>query len=434
LNDALDAAQAGFRIWKEWPALSRSRVLWRAAANLRENIGLLARAITAEQGKILSEAHAEAQFSIEVLEWYAAEAARVYGRIIPSRSHATRFMVLKEPVGPVAAFVSWNFPATNVMRKVAGALAAGCSIVIKPAEETPASANIIAQAFCDAGLPDGVLGVVFGNPDQVSSQLLNSPITKAVTFTGSTRVGRLLQTLATPTLKRCTLELGGHAPVIVHDDASIDEAVRLSCIAKYRNAGQACVSPSRFLVMPQVYDVFLEGFTKAAQALNVGPGTSETSSMGPVFSQARLSYMQSLTTDAVAQGARLVAGGHRVDREGFYFQPTVLANVPTTARIMNEEPFGPIAIINRVTDLDEAICEANRLPVGLGSYAFARDSAVKNRLVRELDSGLVILNSMVGSLAETPFGGIKESGYGLEGGSEGIEAFLQNKFVSDTQE
>ena len=426
------AAEKGFDIWKDTPALVRSRVLWRAAGLLRERIDRLANAITLEQGKTLREARGEAEFSIEVLEWYAGEAVRCYGRVIPARESHIDFTARTEPIGPVAAFVSWNFPATNFMRKVAGALAAGCSIVIKPAEETPLAGILITQALCDAGLPEGVLGVVFGDPDEVSRHLMASSVFKAVTFTGSTRIGRHLHSLATATLKRCTLELGGHAPVIVTEQANVDEAASLICAAKFRNAGQACVSPSRILVQDSVFDAFLEAFNHQASRLVVGAGADPSTTMGPVFNEGRVRYAEGLVEDALARGATLVAGGRRRDGPGSFFDPTVLTHVTTEARIMNEEPFGPIAAINPWPSLDEALSEANRLPVGLASYAFTQSAVEKRRIIGALDSGMVIVNSMVASLAETPFGGVNESGYGLEGGLEGIREFQRLKFVSDT--
>lgn len=432
LDAALTAAEKGFAAWRATTAEARQRVMEKAARALEADHEAIAVTLTREMGKPLAEARMELDFAIAVLRWYGEEGKRAYGRLVPSRAPGVRLAVVKEPVGPVAAFVAWNFPAVNVMRKVAGALGAGCSIVIKPSEETPATAIAIARAFEAAGLPAGVLNVVFGEPDAVSRHVLASPVCRKLSFTGSVPIGKHLQKLAAETLKRCTMELGGHAPVLVFEDADVEAAAKAAAAAKFRNAGQVCISPTRFYVQERACGAFAEAFVAAAQAVKVGNGLEPGVAMGPLVGERRLEVMQGFVDDAVKHGAKRACGGERLGNRGWFYAPTVLTDVPETARIMNEEPFGPVAPIASFADEGEAVAKANRLPFGLAAYAFTRDGARAARLADAIDSGLVGVNSFTVSLPETPFGGVNDSGYGSEGGIEGLEAFLRVKLVSET--
>lgn len=430
LDAALEAADAGFRIWSQTSAYDRARILRKAADIARQRSGVIAEAITLEQGKPLSEARMEAGSAGDHIDWYAEEARRTYGRVIPARTPNTQQMVLLEPVGPVAAFSPWNFPIGQLVRKIAGALAAGCSVIAKAPEETPTCAIELVRCFEEAGVPAGVLNLVFGVPVEISEHLIASSIIRKVSFTGSVPVGRHLGALSAIALKRTTMELGGHAPFIVCDDADIASVARLGAGLKFRNAGQVCASPTRFLVQDGVFDAFLDDFVAAARSLKVGDGTLEGVQMGPVAHARRIDAMDGFVRDAVERGAELKTGGNRIGNEGFFFEPTILANVPFSARIMNEEPFGPIAVVNRFSDLEDAISEANRLPFGLAAFAFSRRIDRTDRLMRGVETGMMSINHFGLAAPETPFGGIKDSGHGSEGGSEGIQAYLTTKFVS----
>ena len=431
LDDALDAAAKGFALWRAVPAQDRGRILKRAADLMRERAEELARVATLESGKPIAETRIETQMSADIIEWYAEEGRRAYGRMLMTRAPGTRMTVRKEPVGPVAAFAPWNFPLGNPARKLGAALAAGCSCILKPAEETPASGLGVAQALIDAGLPKNVLSVVFGVPDEVSRHLLASPVIRKISFTGSTAVGKHLMKLAADGMKRTTMELGGHAPVLVFGDVDLEKVLNESVAAKYRNAGQVCVSPTRFYVHESIHEKFANGFAERASALPVGDGMVETNRMGPLIHARRREAIDVLVRDAESHGAELRAGGHRLNQPGFFFQPTVLANVPDTARIMNEEPFGPVAIINAFGDTDDVIRQANRLPYGLAAFAFTQNLNVANRLGDALEAGMVGVNTFRISVPDSPFGGIKESGHGSEEGIEGLEACLVTKFVSE---
>jgi succinate-semialdehyde dehydrogenase/glutarate-semialdehyde dehydrogenase len=434
LRRAHDASVKGLAIWKGMTAIERYKILQRAAKLLDDGQERIATILTMENGKPLAEARAEIGFSIEALRWYAEEGKRAYGRIVPGRLKNQRQIVLKEPVGPVAAFAAWNFPAANVIRKIGGALGAGCSLILKPSEETPCTAVAIARCLEEAGLPAGVLQLVFGVPDEVSSYLLACPGIRKVSLTGSTAVGKLLQVRAAETLKRCTMELGGHAPVIIHHDADVEKSVAALVAAKYRNAGQVCTSPTRFYVHQSIYTRFVELFADRAASLKLGNGLEPDTQMGPMIAPRRLTATESLVKDAVAKGARLVTGGKRIDREGYFFAPTVLAEVPQSARILREEPFGPVASFMPFTDFDDVIARANSTPYGLASFVFTRDAALAQRTELALEAGLVGVNNTAISAPETPFGGVNESGYGSEGGIEGLEAYLRVKFISEVFE
>ncbi|WP_372892653.1 NAD-dependent succinate-semialdehyde dehydrogenase [Rhodosalinus sp.] len=432
LDAALEASRRGFEVWRATPALERQKVMERAARLLEERSERIARNLTLEMGKPVGESRLELGFAIDVLRWYGEEGKRAYGRTVPARVPGMRQEVIKEPVGPALAFVAWNFPAVNVMRKVAGALGAGCSLIIKPSEETPATAVAIARALQEAGLPEGVLNVVFGVPAEVSSHLIASPIPKKVSFTGSVEVGKHLQRLAADTLKRCTMELGGHAPVMVFADTDVEKVAKMTAAGKFRNGGQVCVSPTRFLVEDAAYDRFTQAFAEVARGVQVGHGLEDGTVMGPLIGRRRLDVMEGFVEDATASGATLLAGGERIGNQGAFFAPTVLGDVPRSARVMNEEPFGPIAPVARIASLDDMLDEANRLSFGLAAYAFTSDRKTARALRDGVESGMLALNSLLVSTPETPFGGIHDSGYGSEGGIEGLEAFQRTRFVTDT--
>ncbi|QEL27204.1 NAD-dependent succinate-semialdehyde dehydrogenase (plasmid) [Bosea sp. F3-2] len=430
VDAALEAARKGFVTWRAMTALERSRILHRAAALVRERAEVMAQHMTREQGKPLAEARGEAGTAPEHIEWYAEEGRRAYGRVIPSRIPGARQIVVKEPVGPVAAFSPWNFPLAQLVRKIAGALAAGCSIIAKPPEEAPSACIELAKCFQEAGLPEGVLNILFGVPAEISERLIASPVIRKVSFTGSVPVGKHLGALAGAQAKRATMELGGHAPFIVCDDVDLDAIVKLGVGLKFRNAGQVCASPTRFYVQDAVYDGFRAAFTEAAKAVKVGAGAAEGTQMGPLANARRLDALQDFVADAVQHGARLETGGRRIGNEGFFFEPTVLSDVPDSARIMRDEPFGPVAALVRVGSVDEAIERSNALPFGLAAFAFTRSTRRAAQFADGLESGMVSINHFGLAAAETPFGGIKDSGYGSEGGTEGLEAYLSTKFVS----
>ncbi|MAY61896.1 MAG: NAD-dependent succinate-semialdehyde dehydrogenase [Rhizobiales bacterium] len=432
LEEALQASQRGFIAWKAKTAQERYVIMSKAANLIEERKEAIARILTMENGKPLAESIGEVQFSADATRWYAEEGKRAYGRIVPARVPGVRQMVFKEPVGPVVAFAAWNFPASNAIRKIAGALGAGCSIILKPAEETPGTAIAFARAFQEAGLPDGVLNIVFGNPAEVSEYLVASPIPKKVSLTGSTRVGKLLQKQAADTLKRCTMELGGHAPVIVHHDADLEKTLDMLVAFKYRNAGQVCTSPTRFYVHESLYDKFAAGFAERVSRLKVGYGLDEGVQMGPMIAPRRLDAMDKLIADAVSNGAKVIAGGERLGNKGYFFAPTALRDVNDNALIMSEEPFGPIAPTTAFSDFDSVIERANSLEYGLASFVFTKDLHLAQKTEMALNAGLVGVNGMAVSTPETPFGGVNESGYGSESGTEGLEAFLRTKFVSET--
>jgi succinate-semialdehyde dehydrogenase/glutarate-semialdehyde dehydrogenase len=430
LDRALAAAKKGFGIWRDTSAFERAKLLRAAGHLLKERVETIAPILTQEQGKTLAEARVEVLAAVEIIEWYASEAPRAYGRIIPGRAPNVTQMVVREPIGAVAAFAPWNFPITQTVRKIAAALATGCSIIAKGPEEAPGSPAALVQAFADAGVPAGVVNLVFGDPAEISSYLIPHPVIRKITFTGSTPVGKKLAAMAGEHMKRVTMELGGHAPAIVCADADIDHAVRMLAFGKFRNAGQVCVAPTRFIIQDGIYDRFVEQFAATARALKVGSGLDPDTTMGPLANPRRIEAMDAFVQDAVAKGAELVTGGKRIGNSGNLYEPTVLKNVSTSARVMNEEPFGPIALMNSFESLPDAIAEANRLPYGLAAYAYCNSSRDMDTLSRSLESGMISMNHPGLALPETPFGGVKDSGYGSEGGSEGIESYLNVKFIS----
>jgi succinate-semialdehyde dehydrogenase/glutarate-semialdehyde dehydrogenase len=431
LDKALVAAQKGFETWRDMTAADRSKIMRKAAGLMRERAEAIGKLLTQEQGKPLAEAKGEAMAAADIIEWFAEEGFRVYGRIVPSRWNlSVRQMVLKDPVGPVAAFTPWNFPINQVVRKVGAALAAGCSMLVKAPEETPAGPAELIRAFQDAGIPPGVLGLVYGNPAEISSYLIPHPVIRKITFTGSTPVGKQLAALAGQHMKRVTMELGGHAPVIVCEDADIALAVKSAGAAKFRNAGQVCISPTRFLVHESIRKDFATAMAKYAQGLKVGDGMVEGTQMGPLANPRRLTAMAEITRDAVSKGAKVLTGGERIGDAGNFWQPTILDDVPVGAKVFNDEPFGPMAAIQPFNKLEDAITEANRLPYGLAGYAFTKSLKNADLLSRRVEVGMLWINMPAMPSAEMPFGGVKDSGYGSEGGPEAVEAYLNVRSVA----
>lgn len=430
LDAALDAAAKGFKIWSASSPFDRSKFMRRAADLLRERADAIAPILTLEQGKPVAEAKGEILAGADIIDWFAEEARRTYGQIIPARGAGVSQMAFKLPVGPVAAFTPWNFPINQVVRKLSAAIAAGCSIIVKAPEETPASPAELIRVFVDAGIPAGVVNLVYGVPSEISEYLIPHPVIRKISFTGSTPIGKMLAGLASQHMKLSTMELGGHAPAIIFDDADVEGAVKTLAMSKFRNAGQVCVSPTRFLVQEKVYEQVVESFTEKAKAIKIGNGFDEGVQMGPLANERRIPALESLIQDAVDNGARLMTGGRRIGNVGNFFEPTVLADAPKTARIMNEEPFGPVAVFSSFKTLDEVIDEANRLPFGLASYAFTRSAENARELGMRIEAGMTTINHLGLALPEVPFGGIKDSGYGTEGGSEAINAYLTTKFVT----
>jgi succinate-semialdehyde dehydrogenase/glutarate-semialdehyde dehydrogenase len=429
LTRAIDCAREGFEVWRKTSPSNRATIMLRAAEILRSRVDEIAHATTLEQGKPLSQARTDLQRCADMVEWDAQEGRRIYGRIVagePGMSH----QIIHQPIGIVAGFAPWNFPVTSSGRKIAAALAAGCSIIIKPPEEAPSGGVHLAQAFTEAGLPPGVLNVVYGSPSEISGKLIPHPAVRLVTFTGSVPVGKQLAAMAGAAMKPAIMELGGHAPVLVCDDVDIAEVAAQSVLAKARNAGQICNSPTRFYVEENVFPDFVDIFVAKAKTLQVGSGLDPSTEMGPLANTRRMDAMQELVADAVGKGARLLSGGSRIGNRGYYFPFTVLADVPDDARVMSEEPFGPLALINPVRNLDEAIEKANALPYGLAGFAFTHSAPKVHRISDRLEVGTLAINHFVVSKPETPFGGIKDSGYGREGGIEGIVSYTVTKNIA----
>ncbi|PMS33741.1 NAD-dependent succinate-semialdehyde dehydrogenase [Paraburkholderia rhynchosiae] len=430
LERAASASEAGFAEWRNFAAVERARIMRGAAMLLRERVETIASLLTQEQGKPLAEARAEVFSASEIIEWFADEGLRVYGRVVPSRSQNVQQLVLKEPVGPVVAFTPWNFPVNQIARKLSAALTTGCSFIVKAPEETPASPAALIRAFSDAGVPRGVLGLVFGNPAEVSEFLVSYPAVRKVTFTGSTAIGKQLASLAGRHMKRTTMELGGHAPVIIAADADVEEAAKVLGAAKFRNAGQVCVSPTRFLVHNSLRGSFEAAMVAYAEQLQIGDGLEKSTSLGPLANKRRLAAMKEVVSNARESGARLLTGGNEIGDRGNFFAPTVLSDVPLTAAIFNEEPFGPVAAIRGFDALDEAISEANRLPYGLAGYAFTNCVKSVHQLSQRLNVGMLWINQGATPWPEMPFGGVGDSGYGSEGGPEALEPYLVTKAVT----
>ncbi|MDP3626441.1 MAG: NAD-dependent succinate-semialdehyde dehydrogenase [Hydrogenophaga sp.] len=429
VEEAIAAAAEAFRTWRKTSAMERSALLRRAASLMRERGAAIAEQIARELGKPFGEAKKEVVTAAEMFEWASEEARRIYGRTIPARSEGITQTVVWEPVGPVAAFAGWNAPAITPSRKISGALAAGCTIVIKPSEETAGVALHIARIVQDAGIPDGVVNMVFGDPGEIAEILCADPKIAMVTFTGATSVGKVIGSKAALTMKRATLELGGHAPVVVCDDVDVDRVVRMAVATKYRNGGQVCTSPTRFIVQAPIFGAFCEKFVKAAEAVKVGDPFDSATQMGPLKNLRRLESIDRMVQDAKRRGLEIATGGERIGGEGFFYKPTVILQPTLDSDAATIEPFGPIALISPFELLDDAIAEANRLPFGLAAYAYTNNLQRAHRLMHEIDAGVVCINEWQASLPETPFGGHKDSGLGSEGGIEGVQEFLRIKCV-----
>jgi succinate-semialdehyde dehydrogenase/glutarate-semialdehyde dehydrogenase len=430
LDRALAAADKGFHVWRKMSAYDRAKIMRKAADLMRQRVDPIARLMTMEQGKPLVVARGEPGLAGDIIDWFAEEARRAYGRVVPARAEGIYQLVLKEPVGPVAAFTPWNFPINQAVRKISAALAAGCSIIIKGPEETPASCAELIRAYQDAGVPAGVVNLVYGVPAEVSEYLIPHPVIRKISFTGSTPVGKHLAMLAGQHMKRATMELGGHAPAIVFEDADVDTAVKILSANKFRNAGQVCVSPTRFLVQEKVFDSFVDKFVAAAKAQKVGDGLAEGTTMGPLAHGRRIQAMEGFVADARQKGAEIVTGGERIGNKGHFFAPTVITGLTREMRLMNEEPFGPLALMVPFKEFGDVVEEANRLPYGLASYAYTRSAKTAQAIAASVEAGMMSINHHGLALPEVPFGGVKDSGYGSEGGLEAIEAYLNFKFVT----
>lgn len=432
LDYALASAAEAFKSWKYSSPMERSAVLRKAAQLTRDRAHEIGRNLTLDQGKPLAQATGEVIGCADHCDWHAEECRRIYGRIIPSRRPMTRQYVIREAIGVCAAFTPWNFPFNQAIRKISAAIGAGCTIILKGPEDSPSAVMAIAQIFEDAGLPKGVLNIVWGDPPFISDYLIRSPIVRKISFTGSVPVGKQLAALAGAEMKPVTMELGGHSPVIVLDDVDIAKVAKSLARSKIRNAGQTCVSPTRFYVHEKAYDQFLSEFVSLLSTVKIGNGLDETVDMGPLAHQRRLQTISDFVEDARAHGANIEMGGQALDQKGFFYQPTVMTNINSDCKIMNEEPFGPLAPIMPFNDLDEAIAEANRLPYGLTSYVFTNNLQASVRLSNELEAGMVHINNPGSVLPEAPFGGIKDSGMGSEGGQETFDGYLVTKLITQS--
>lgn len=430
LGRALAAAQRAFGLWKKTSPVERSAILRRVAELTRLRAPEIARNITLDQGKPLAEAMAEVTNCAEHAEWHAEEGRRIYGRVVPPRDPAVRQFVLREPIGVCAAFTPWNFPFNQAIRKIAAALASGCTLILKGPEDSPSAVVALARLFHDAGLPPGVLNIVWGVPSEVSTYLIESPVVRKISFTGSGPVGKQLAALAGAQMKRATMELGGHSPVLVFDDADVERAAEMLARQKMRNAGQVCVSPTRFYVQEKAYDRFLARFTDVIASIQVGNGLEQGTQMGPLAHARRVASMERFLDDADQRGAKVLTGGARIGSTGFFFAPTVITDLPDDAMLMVDEPFGPLAPVTRFKHTDEVLGRANSLPFGLAAYVFTHSLHTAHAVSSGLEAGMVTINHFGLGLAETPFGGIKDSGYGSEGGEETFDGYLVTKFIT----
>ena len=428
---ALTSAATGFTTWREAPAWNRAKILRKASDLIRERVENIAHIMSTETGKPLAEARGETNAAADQFEWYGEEAKRVYGHTIPGRAVDQRMTVLFQPVGVCLSLSAWNFPALLPARKIAAALAAGCSVIARPASEAPGTCFALVRCLIDAGVVSGAVTVLTGPAQNLSQKLIASPIIRKVSLTGSVTVGKSLLRQCADGMKRVSMELGGHAPVIVHHDADPVMAARVTAAAKFRNCGQVCISPSRFYVHESIVDVFQNTFTEFAKALVVGNGLDEKTSMGPMIRARGLNAAEELIVDALARKAKLLTGGKRPSylNKGHFLEPTVLSNVPDDARVMHEEPFAPIAPITSFADTNEVIARANALPFGLAGYVFSNDSMLAQSTAERLETGMVGINEMLIATAEAPFGGMKESGFGREGGALGILDYLEPKYI-----
>ncbi len=430
LDRALEAAEQGFKVWRKVSAFERCKLMRKAAEIFRERAETVATCMTFEQGKPIGEARMETLAGADLIDWFAEEGRRAYGRVIPARAEGVYQLVVKEPVGPVAAFTPWNFPINQAVRKLSAALATGCSIILKAPEETPASPAELVRAFVDAGVPPGVINLVYGNPADISSYLIPHPVIRKMSFTGSTAVGKHLAAMAGQHMKRATMELGGHAPVIVFEDADIDLAAKTMTFMKYRNAGQVCVSPTRFLVQEGAYRQFVDKFVENTKAIKVGDGFDKDTKMATLANPRRQSAMVANVEDAKKHGGKVQTGGYPIGEKGNFFEPTVITELSTKAMAMNNEPFGPLAIINPFKTLDDAVTEANRLAYGLAAYAWTRSAKTATAVAAQVETGMMTINHLGFALPEVPFGGVKDSGYGTEGGCDATDPYLVSKFVT----
>ncbi len=430
LDRALDAAKKGFAVWRATAASERAKIMRKAAYLMRERHDAISKTLVQEQGKAYPEARAEVRTSADIIEWYAEEGRRAYGRIVPGPGKGLRQIVVQEPVGIVAAFTPWNFPTLTPARKIGGALAAGCSLILKASEETPGACLEMVRCFADADLPAGVLNLVFGVPANISEHLIVKPDVRKISFTGSIPVGKHLAGLAAKGMKRATMELGGHSPVVVFADADPEKSADTIAAYKYRNAGQVCISPTRFYVQEPVYSRFLARFTEYAKSLKLGDGLEKGVTMGPLANARRIDAMDKFVNDAKDRGGKIVTGGTRRGNQGYFYEPTVITDLPDDSMLMTQEPFGPLAPVVAFKTFDEVVERANSLPFGLAAYAFTGSAQTANLIGDALQSGMVGVNSINISTPETPFGGVKESGYGSEGGIEGLQAYLNTKFIS----
>jgi succinate-semialdehyde dehydrogenase / glutarate-semialdehyde dehydrogenase len=430
LDEAVESAKKGFALWRATSAYDRCKIMHKAADLMRERHDAIAKIMVLEQGKPYPEARGEVIVSADIIDWYAEEGRRSYGRIVPGRGKGVRQLVVQEPIGIVAAFTPWNFPVLTPARKIGGALAAGCSLILKASEETPGACVEMVRCFVDAGLPKGVLHLVFGVPSDVSEHLMAKDAVRKISFTGSIPVGKHLAALAAKGMKRTTMELGGHSPVVVFGDADPEKAADTIAAFKYRNAGQVCISPTRFYVQEDVYPRFLKRFTEYANGIKLGDGLDKTTTMGPMANARRIEAMESFVNDAKARGGKIQTGGERGANQGFFYKPTVITDIPDDSKIMTQEPFGPLAPIVTFKSFDEVVQRANSLAYGLAAYAFTTSNTTAAAIGDALESGMVGVNSVAISTPETPFGGVKESGHGSEGGIEGLGAYLVTKFIS----
>ena len=430
LDESLEAADTAFKRWKKVAPFTRYKMMRSAAELLRQRADKIARIMTIEQGKPLAEAKGETLLGADTIDWFAEEGRRAYGRVIPSQMENVNQIVIKEPVGPVAAFSPWNFPINQAVRKISGAIAAGCSIILKGPEDTPASCAELVKVFVDAGVPNGVINLVYGIPSDISNYLIPHPIVKKISFTGSTAVGKKLASLAAEYMKLSTMELGGHAPAIVFNDANLSAALDVLTAQKFRNAGQVCVAPTRFLIQDKLYDQFVEGYVERSKKVKLGNGLEPETTMGPLAHDRRLAAVEELVQEATDLGATIHTGGQRVGNVGYFYPPTVMTDVPISARMMNEEPFGPIIPISSFSTIDEVLIEANRLPYGLSAYAYTASSEIADRVGQEIESGIIGINHHGHPAIETPFGGIQDSGQGKENGQEGLESYMHSKLIS----
>lgn len=430
LDAALQSASRGFHSWSLRSAMERSEILRTGARLLRERADSIARILTLEQGKPFAEAKGEVSNGADILEWYADEGRRAYGRVIPSRTPGATALATREPVGPVAAFSPWNFPVSQAARKLGAALSSGCTIILKGPEEAPSAVCELVRALADGGVPAGTLNLVFGRPDDISRHLIPAPEIRKVSFTGSVPVGKHLAAMAAGHMKPATMELGGHSPVIVFDDADVDAAAVLLAAFKHRNAGQVCIAPTRFFIQDNVYDVFVSRYLERCAAIKVGSGSDPATTMGPLATMRRMEAVSDLVTQAQKDGAQLLTGGERLGNVGYFYAPTVLSSIPADSRIMNEEPFGPVTLINRFSSDDDGLRMANSSSYGLAAYGFTASGKRAARLSKELRTGMVTINHLGLGPVETPFGGVLDSGYGREGGPEGLDAYLVTKFTS----